>query len=233
LTLHQAAAAGRRILFEGAQGLLLDLDHGTFPYVTSSTCGPGGIGAGAGVPPSTVQSYLGVAKAYTTRVGEGPFPTELHDATGETIRRRGHEYGTTTGRARRCGWFDAVAVRYSIALGGVTQLAVMHLDTLATLPEVKICTSYRHAGRELPFFPAALQVLSEVEAVYETVTGWPAWPGPINVAEQLPAGAKGYIDRLEELLGVPITLISVGADRQATVHREAKTGGSWGATREG
>ncbi len=219
--LHRALADGRRILFEGAQGSLLDIDHGTFPFVTSSTCAAGGICAGAGVPPSAVQSVVGVMKAYTTRVGSGPFPTELQDDTGETIRRRGHEYGTTTGRPRRCGWFDAVAARYSIRLSGVTQIAVMHLDTLATLPEVRVCTAYRQASREVSFFPADARVLDEAEPVYETLPGWPEHPAGITTLDELPEGARRYVDRLEELLGVPITLVSIGADRRATLHREA------------
>jgi len=219
--LHDALAAGRRILFEGAQGSLLDIDHGTFPFVTSSSCVAGGICTGAGVPPSAVQSVVGVLKAYTTRVGGGPFPTELHDGIGETIRRRGHEYGTTTGRPRRCGWFDAVAARYAIYLSGATQIAVMHLDTLATLPEVRICTGYRHAGRDLPFFPAEAGVLAEAEPIYETLPGWPEHPATVRSFDELPEGARRYIGRLEELLGVPITLVSIGADRQATLERES------------
>jgi adenylosuccinate synthase len=220
LTLHKALTGKRRILFEGAQGTLLDIDHGTFPYVTSSTCITGGISAGAGVPSSAVRSFVGVVKAYTTRVGGGPFPTELNDETGETIRRRGHEYGTTTGRPRRCGWFDAVAVRYSIALSGITQVALMHTDTLATLPELRICTGYRHKGRVLEFFSPDANILSEVEPVYETLPGWAENDGTPDAMERLPAGARRYIDRLEELLEVPITLVSVGAERNATLHRE-------------
>ncbi|HVP11833.1 MAG TPA: adenylosuccinate synthase [Phycisphaerae bacterium] len=219
--LHQAVAARRRVLFEGAQGTLLDIDHGTFPFVTSSTCMAGGISGGAGLPFSAVRSFIGVVKAYTTRVGGGPFPTELNDDTGETIRRRGHEYGTTTGRPRRCGWFDAFAVKYSVALNGITQVAVMHLDTLASLPEVKICTGYLHKGRKLEFFSPDVDVLGQVEPVYETLPGWPDKGGPISHLSQLPDSARRYIDRLEKLLGVPITLLSVGADRSATLHRQA------------
>jgi adenylosuccinate synthase len=225
LTLHKAIAEGRRILFEGAQGTLLDIDHGTFPYVTSSTCITGGICGGAGVPSSCIRSFIGVVKAYTTRVGSGPFPTELNDDTGETIRRRGHEYGTTTGRPRRCGWFDAFAARYAIALSGITELAIMHVDTLASLPEVKICTGYRHKGRSPEFFSPDAGILGEVEPVYERLPGWPEGGGKVDAFERLPAGAQRYVDRLEELLGVPITLVSVGADRMATLHREPKLKG--------
>ena len=151
--LHEALTYGKRLLFEGAQGALLDIDHGTFPYVTSTTCTAGGVAGGAGVPPSCVQSFVGVVKAYATRVGGGPFPTELTDATGDAIRERGREYGTTTGRPRRCGWFDAFAAKYTVDLGGITQLCVMHLDTLTGLPEIRLCTGYRRGGRRLDSFP--------------------------------------------------------------------------------
>ncbi len=220
--LPQALADRRRILFEGAQGCLLDIHHGTFPYVTSSTCLPGGLFAGAGVPPSAVQSYVGVIKAYTTRVGGGPFPTELRDATGETIRQRGHEYGTTTGRPRRCGWFDAFATKYSIAVGGITQVAVMHLDTLSTLPELAVCTRYRYRGSDLSFYAPDVRALNEAEPVYETLPGWREEITGCDRYDKLPPAAQRYIDRLEELLGVPITLVSTGADRTATLHRDAR-----------
>ncbi|MCK6455566.1 MAG: adenylosuccinate synthase [Phycisphaerae bacterium] len=219
--LHDALRARKRLLFEGAQGSLLDVDHGTYPFVTSSNCGAGGVASGAGVPPRCLNSVVGVMKAYCTRVGGGPFPTELHDETGETIRRRGHEYGTTTGRPRRCGWFDAVAARYCVALGGVTELALMHLDTLGALPEIRVCTAYRHRGRMLEHFTPDLSVLDEVEPVYETHPGWGPESPPVTDYEQLPVSARSYVERLERLMGVPITLISVGADRVATVHRMA------------
>jgi len=220
--LQDLAAHGRRILFEGAQGCLLDINHGTFPYVTSSVCTTGAVSAGAGVPPSAVQSYVGVIKAYATRVGGGPFPTELQDSTGETIRERGHEYGTTTGRPRRCGWFDAFAANYAIDLNGITELAIMHMDTLGALPEVRICTGYQLYGTDLRVFPADANVLSAVEPVYETLPGWKGDPLEIDTFEQLPEHARSYLDRLEDLLGVPITLVSVGPDRRATLHREGK-----------
>ncbi len=217
--LHEAIGDGRRILFEGAQGCLLDINHGTFPYVTSGVCTTGGVSAGAGVPPSLIDSYIGVIKAYTTRVGGGPFPTELGDATGDAIRQRGHEYGTTTGRPRRCGWFDAVAVRYAIGLSGITELAVMHIDTLGTLPDVRICTGYRYQGEDLRVFPTDGQVLSAAEPIYETLPGWRNEVSGVGTCEQLPGETRRYLDRLEDLLGVPITLVSVGAERQATLHR--------------
>lgn len=220
LTLHDALGRGDRLLFEGAQGSLLDINHGTFPFVTSSTCVAGGASAGAGTPPSAIQSYLGVVKAYTTRVGGGPFPTELNDATGDRIRERGREYGTTTGRPRRCGWFDAFATKYCTALSGITQLVVMHLDTLGTFPEICICTGYRYRGETLRIFPTEPEVLHEVEPIYETLPGWPDVFDEIESYEQLPESARRYLDRLEELLEVPITLVSVGADRLATLHRD-------------
>ncbi|MBE7507271.1 MAG: adenylosuccinate synthase [Planctomycetia bacterium] len=222
LLLHDAISEGKRILFEGAQGSLLDITHGTFPYVTSSTCTAAGAAPGAGVAPSAINSYVGVVKAYSTRVGSGPFPSEQDNATGDLIRERGHEYGTTTGRPRRCGWFDAFATRYSVRLGGMTQVAVMHLDTLSTLPELKICTGYRHEGEMLRIFPADIRVLESVEPIFETFPGWPGEIAGSTQFDQLPEAAKNYLDRLEELLGVPITLVSTGPQRDATLHRESK-----------
>jgi adenylosuccinate synthase len=219
LVLHDAIAAGKRVLFEGAQGSLLDITHGTFPYVTSSICTAAGVAAGAGVPPSAIKSYIGVVKAYSTRVGSGPFPTELTDATGDLIRERGQEYGTTTGRPRRCGWFDAFATKYSIDLCGITQLVLMHLDTLSTLPEVRICTGYRHHGQMLRIFPPDAHVLSAVEPVYETMPGWNAAIDAAGSFAELPAPARAYVERLEGVFKIPITLVSIGADRQATLHR--------------
>ncbi|MBK8270134.1 MAG: adenylosuccinate synthase [Planctomycetes bacterium] len=222
MSIHDALARGDRMLFEGAQGSLLDLNHGTFPYVTSSTCTSGGVAAGAGIHPSAISSYIGVVKAYATRVGSGPFPTEQLNATGDKIRERGHEYGTTTGRPRRCGWFDAFSARYAVEMSGITQLAVMHLDTLGSFPEVQICTGYRHRGAPLRLFSPDIEILAECEPIYETLPGWDGDLGAITDFEQLPAAARHYLDRLEELLGAPITLVSVGADRMATLHRESR-----------
>ncbi len=198
---------------------MLDLTHGTFPYVTSSICTAAGVAAGAGVPPSAIQSYLGVIKAYSTRVGGGPFPTELRDATGDLIRERGHEYGTTTGRPRRCGWFDAFATKYSIDLCGITQLVLMHLDTLSKFKELRICTGYRYRGEMLRIFPPDVHVLNAVEPVYESLPGWNCEIEGTATFERLPAEAQTYVDRLEAYFGVPITLVSIGADRMATLHR--------------
>lgn len=224
LTLNEAIAEGRRILFEGAQGSLLDITHGTFPFVTSSTCTAAGVAAGAGVPPAAVRSYVGVMKAYCTRVGSGPFPTELSDATGDLIRERGHEYGTTTGRPRRCGWFDAFATRYSALLGGITQAAVMHLDTLSTVGDLKVCTGYRVNGELLKTFPADIRELESALPEYETLPGWREDISGATSFEMLPAAARNYIDRLEELLGIPITIVSIGAERTATLHRKSRLG---------
>jgi len=224
LVLHDALADRKRLLFEGAQGGLLDIDHGTFPFVTSSTCTAGGVAAGAGVPPSSVRTYLGVIKAYMTRVGSGPFPTELTDAVGDAIRVKGHEFGTTTGRPRRIGWFDAFATKYSIDLAGITQLAVMHLDTLGVVDEVKICTGYRHGGKRLRIFPPDIEVLSSVEPIYETMPGWTSEIPSNSKFEHLPPQAQRYIERIEALLGVPVTLVSIGAERTATLHRGQGSG---------
>lgn len=219
LRLLEVVARGGRVLFEGAQGSLLDINHGTFPFVTSSACIAGGVSAVSGLPASAIRNYVGVIKAYTTRVGSGPFPTEQDNPTGDLIRETGHEFGTTTGRPRRCGWFDAVAVKYAIDVGGITQLALMHLDTLGVLPEVKVCTAYRYKGETLRAFAADTDILNEVDPVYETLPGWSG----VDLADlpfaSFPPGAKRYVQRLEELLGVPITLVSVGADRNATVSR--------------
>jgi adenylosuccinate synthase len=219
LVLHDAIASGKRILFEGAQGSLLDITHGTFPYVTSSTCTAAGVAAGAGVPPSAIKSYLGIIKAYSTRVGGGPFPTELTDAVGDRIRERGHEYGTTTGRPRRCGWFDAFATKYSIDLCGITQIVLMHLDTLSGFSELKVCTGYRHRGEKLRIFPPDVHVLGAVEPIYETLPGWDGEIGAAASFDDLPDRGRAYVELLEKYFRVPITLVSIGADRLATLHR--------------
>ena len=170
--LHESIAKGKSILFEGAQGSLLDLDHGTFPFVTSSNASSLGMAAGCGVPAQMVERFIGVVKAYTTRVGAGPFPTELDNEIGQYIRDKGHEYGTTTGRPRRCGWFDAVAANYSITIGGINEVAMMHLDTLSGLKELKICRAYKIDNKETTFFPSDAVKLSQAQCVYETLAGW-------------------------------------------------------------
>jgi adenylosuccinate synthase len=215
--LLDAAEAGKRMLFEGAQGALLDIDHGTFPFVTSSNSSGVGAAAGSGVPGRFVTKVLGVVKAYATRVGGGPFPTEQDNATGEHIRRRGNEYGTVTRRPRRCGWFDAVAARYTARLSGVDSLAVMLLDVLDELPELQICTAYELDGRRTTDFPSHADDLRRVVPVYET---WPGWQQDTSAAlslADLPANAGKYLDRIAELLGRPVEVVSVGPDRRQTI----------------
>ncbi len=220
--LHEAARAGKRILFEGAQGALLDIDHGTYPFVTSASSGVGGVSSGAGVPPTCVQSIIGVVKAYTTRVGSGPLPTELHDQVGEAIRTRGAEFGTTTGRPRRCGWFDAVAVSYAAVTSGPTHLAVMHLDTLSGLDELKICIAYRKGDKTLNTLPADTYMLDEVEPVYESLPGWQEDIGHCRRVEELPAAARAYLDEISRRVGAPIFLVGVGPGREQTILTGAK-----------
>jgi adenylosuccinate synthase len=215
----QAFKAGKRILFEGAHAVLLDVDHGTYPYVTSSNCSALGLYTGAGVPPQTVQNFVGIIKAYSTRVGGGPFPTEQLNATGDYIRERGNEYGTTTRRPRRCGWFDAMAVKYSVDLCGVTALAVTLLDVLSGLDHVQICTGYRMNGSRLDYFRADMDTLAEVEPIYETLPGWRGNISGCRTFEELPREAQTYVKRLENLCGAPIRMVSVGPERSATLLR--------------
>lgn len=217
--INEAVARGANVLFEGAQGTLLDIDHGTYPYVTSSHPVAGGACIGAGVGPTRINEVIGVVKAYTSRVGDGPFPTELNDATGEWIRERGHEYGTTTGRPRRCGWMDACIVRYAALVSGLTGLAVTRLDTLGGLPTVKICVGYRMGDEIVRDFPASLKLLERCEPVYEELEGWPADLSGVSAFEQLPAAARKYLSRLEELTGVEIDLLSIGRERAQTLVR--------------
>jgi len=214
-----ALKAGRRVLFEGAQGTMLDVDHGTYPYVTSSNPTAGGIAAGAGVSPRAIDRILGVAKAYTTRVGTGPFPTELHDAIGDRIRERGKEYGTTTGRPRRCGWFDAVVVRYAARVNGLTDLALMSVDTLGGFDEVKVCVAYNYRGQRLESFPARQDVLEECEPIYESFAGWPEDLSAVRDWDGLPAEAKAYVEGIERAVGVPVAAVSIGRAREATILR--------------
>ncbi|MDJ0837769.1 MAG: adenylosuccinate synthase [Acidobacteriota bacterium] len=220
--LSAARAEGASLLFEGAQATLLDIDFGTYPYVTSSNSCAVGISAGAGVPPSTVDEVVGICKAYTTRVGEGPFPTELHDETGEALRKAGFEFGTTTGRPRRCGWLDLVALNYTHQLNGFSTVAIMKLDVLDELPEVKVCKAYRLNGEEITHFPASPVDLNAVEPVYETLPGWQEPTTHIRTYEELPEKVKAYIDYIEKYVGCPIGLISVGPDREQTVIRDRR-----------
>lgn len=212
-----AIAASRRILFEGANGSLLDVDHGTYPYVTSSGTTASGVAPGAGVPARTVTNVLGVTKAYATRVGCGPFVSELNNETGDLIRERGREYGTTTGRPRRCGWFDAVATAYSVRFGGATEIALMHLDTLSGFDEVGLCTEYRLDGEIITSLPADAEALERVEPVIEMLPGWAEDVSKLAGFEELPECAKRYIERIESLVGAPITIVSVGPERRQTL----------------
>ena len=220
VVVNDAIDAGKKVLFEGAQGTMLDVDHGTYPFVTSSHPVAGGACIGAGVGPTRIGKVIGVAKAYTTRVGEGPFPTELFDAIGEQIRAEGFEFGTTTGRPRRCGWFDAVVVRYSARLSGLTSLAVTKLDVLDKQPEIKICTGYNYRGQVIRDFPASLKVLAECQPIYEAMPGWMSDTTGAASYDQLPAKAQAYLERLEELLGIKAAIVAVGPKRSQTIVRE-------------
>lgn len=219
-SLHDAMQRGEQVLFEGAQATMLDLDYGTYPYVTSSHPVAGGVCIGAGVGPGTINKVVGVVKAYTTRVGEGPFVTELHDATGNLIRERGHEYGTTTGRPRRTGWLDTVVVKYACLLSGIDCLAITRLDILDTLPVLKICTGYIYQGQPLHEYPASLKVLGEVEPVYEELPGWQTDITSIRRYEDLPLNARRYLERLSECCGARLGIVSVGPDREQTIVME-------------
>jgi adenylosuccinate synthase len=223
--LLDALEAGRRVLFEGAQGALLDVDHGTYPYVTSSNSSGVGIASGSGVPGRYLEKIIGVVKAYSTRVGGGPFPTEQDNATGQHLRDRGNEYGTVTRRPRRCGWFDAVAARYTSRLSGVDVLAVMLLDVLSEVSEIKICTAYELEGRRVTVFPSHVDDLRRAKPVYETLPGWQQDISHIRELADLPAAARQYLARLGEILGRPVEIVSVGPDRQQTMF--AKKNAEW------
>jgi len=218
--LHEAIAAGKNLLFEAAQGSLLDVDHGTYPFVTSSNTSTTGIWAGSGVPSRNLNRIIGVIKAYTTRVGHGPFPTELNDGPtglGELIRKTGREYGTVTGRPRRCGWFDALAVRHTARLGGVDELSLMLLDVLSVVPQVSICVAYEMDGQRIVDFPADAYLLEQCKPIYETLPGWNTDISGVRRPGDLPKNARQYIDRISELVGRPVSIVSVGPDREQTI----------------
>lgn len=215
--LDNAIKAGKRILFEGAQGTLLDVDHGTYPFVTSSNTVAGQAACGSGVGPTRIDSVVGVTKAYTTRVGEGPFPTELQGDEAERLREQGGEYGATTGRPRRCGWFDSVAVSYAARINGLDGLIVTKLDVLDTLDKLKICTGYRYDGVMLDDFPSETSLLVDCEPVYEEIDGWKESTQGITDFKDLPSKAKAYIKRIEELTGVKVVMVSVGAGREEVI----------------
>lgn len=215
--LDEAARAGRRILFEGAQGVLLDVDHGTYPFVTSSNTVAGTVGPGSGMGPSAAGFVLGIVKAYTTRVGSGPFPTELDDATGQRLGERGHEFGTVTGRKRRCGWFDAVLVRQSAAVSGVTGIALTKIDVLDGFDTVKICTGYRIGDKHFDYLPAHAADQAGVEPVYEEFEGWSGTTAGARSWNDLPAQAIKYVRRIEELIRCPVALVSTSPQRDDTI----------------
>lgn len=218
--LFKALKEGKKVLFEGAQGAHLDIDHGTYPFVTSSSPVSGGALTGTGVGPTCIDKVVGVAKAYTTRVGSGPFPTELEDDMGEELRQRGYEFGTTTGRPRRCGWLDAVVLKHSVRVNGITDLALTKLDVLDSLAEIKICTSYKYGSETLDEFPAALNVMNGVEPHYEVMAGWQQDTTGCRDFDQLPAAAQAYIKRIEELTGAEVSIVAVGPDRKQTILRK-------------
>ena len=215
--LGQAIADGRRVLFEGAQATLLDVDHGTYPYVTSSNTVAGQAAAGAGVGPQAGGYVLGIVKAYTTRVGEGPFPTELHDEIGRLLGERGHEFGTVTGRPRRCGWFDAALVRQSVMVGGIQGIVLTKLDILDGFKTLKICTGYRLRGGQVDYLPAGLRDQAALEPIYEEVEGWSESTAGVRVWEDLPLNAKAYVRRIETLIGAPAAMVSTSPQREDTI----------------
>jgi adenylosuccinate synthase len=217
LVLHEEIRRGKHVLFEGAQGALLDVDHGTYPYVTASNTVAGNACAGSGIGPTMINSVIGVAKAYTTRVGEGPFPTELQDHLGQKIRERGGEYGATTGRPRRCGWFDAVVVNHSIRINGIGEMMITKLDVLNDFDKIKVCVGYRLNGEVIHHLPSNLETLQSSEPVYEELNGWGTELKGVRRFSDLPPNAQRYIRRIEELVGTKITIISVGSDRDETI----------------
>lgn len=224
--LLDALESGRRVLFEGAQGALLDVDHGTYPYVTSSNSSGLGISSGSGVPGRYLQKIIGVVKAYGTRVGGGPFPTEQDNDTGQHLRDRGNEYGTVTRRPRRCGWFDAVAARYTARLSGADTLAVMLLDVLSELEEIKICTAYEIDGKRVNVFPSHVDDLRRAKPVYETLPGWQTEISDVRSIADLPVNARRYLDRLSEVIGRDVEIVSVGPDRDQTMFAERSSTGA-------
>lgn len=216
VVLNDALDAGKRVLFEGAQGVMLDIDHGTYPFVTSSNPVAGGVTIGSGVGPAKIDKVVGACKAYTSRVGDGPFPTELHDEIGDRIREIGHEYGTVTKRPRRIGWFDSVVMRHSKRVSGLTNLCLNCLDVLTGLDEIKICTAYELDGEKIYHYPASLKELAACKPVYETLPGWSEDITTCKTLEELPENARNYIHRIQDLVGVKVSTFSVGPDREQT-----------------
>ena len=227
VVLDKARREGKSIMFEGAQGTLLDIDHGTYPYVTSSNATIGGVCTGLGVGPRAIDGVLGVAKAYTTRVGEGPLPTELTGELGNRLRESGQEFGAVTGRPRRCGWYDAVAVRYAVRVNGLDALALTKLDVLDGLPELQVCTGYRLRGAVIEDMPGDLAQFSACEPIYETIGGWSQPTAGVRKYEDLPAEARAYIARIEEITGVPAAVLSTGSAREDTIIRDGSVAAAW------
>jgi adenylosuccinate synthase len=225
--INTAVREGKSVLLEGAQGTMLDVDHGTYPFVTSSSATAGGAATGLGLPPRHITGALGIAKAYTTRVGGGPFPTELLDKTGEYLQKRGNEYGASTGRARRTGWFDAMVVRYSVMLNGLDALALTKLDVLDEFEEIKVCTAYRCRSELLQDMPYGANVLAECEPVYETLPGWKTNISGVTEYDDLPAAARDYVSRVEELCGTVVGMISTGPERTETIIRKDSPVNAW------
>lgn len=217
VVIDKAVKGGRQVLFEGAQGTHLDIDHGTYPFVTSSNTVSGNACCGSGVGPGTISGVLGIVKAYTTRVGAGPFPSELFDDIGDYLQSKGAEFGATTGRRRRCGWLDTVILNNAVRLNGLTGIAITKLDVLGGLKELKICTAYRYKGQTLETFPASLKMLAECEPIYETLSGWDEDISTIGKYDRLPTKVKQYLNRIEEFTGVPIQIVSVGPQRDQTI----------------
>ena len=222
--IHRAQQEEKNIVFEGAQGAMLDIDHGTFPYVTSSTTMSGGVYSGAGIAPGTIDGVIGIVKAYTTRVGEGPLPTELLDETGEMLREAGHEYGATTGRPRRCGWLDIVQLRRAVKICGITQFVLTKSDVLGVFDTVRMCTSYEIRGQRTEEFPSRLDQLQQAKPLFEDMPGWKEDISSCGTWDELPNNAKQYIERIEGLVGVPISIVSVGPGREQTIVRSSPFG---------
>jgi adenylosuccinate synthase len=217
--LHKEIKSGKRVMFEGAQGTMLDIDHGTYPFVTSSNASAGGACTGAGVPPTVIDGIIGVSKAYITRVGGGPFPTEIHGDAGDALRKAGNEFGAVTGRPRRCGWFDAPLLRYTAAINGFDSLVLTKLDVLDGLDEIPVCTHYRLRGEQIDWLPASIRDVEALEPVYETVPGWEGKTAGVTRFEDLPEGARKYIDFLEEATGVEVGCVATGPERDETIVR--------------
>ena len=221
LYLNNALREGKRILAEGAQGALLDVDHGTYPFVTSSNPTSGGACTGLGIPPTSVRSVIGVVKAYTTRVGGGPFPTELTDELGSKLRELGDEYGATTGRPRRCGWFDAVSTRYAAMVNGIDRIAITKIDVLSHLDEIMICVNYEYNGKTLKTFPTDLSSLEKITPVYQSFEGWKTSIADVTEYDELPVNTRRYIEAMAQLTGTKVWIVSVGAQRQKTIMMKA------------